>query len=164
MSSVPKERAIDNNSSKNTIIPLIEKSKIKNFLKYKKKEKSLSPNLKINDILNKTNIDNFKINNYNINNNIYTYRNKLSPFTKRIKILSTKNKNKNFSFILKKSSSPLSTNISLNYQNGNYVNQNFNLYKLWDELAILKPYRKYFNYIYKELDTEYKEELYKKEI
>lgn len=110
-------------------------------MKYKKQENCLSPNSGKSDILSKTNIDNIKINKFNINNNIYTYRNKISPFKKRIKILSTKNKikSKSISFIPKKSSSPSATNISLNFTNDDNISQSFNLYKLWDELAILKP-------------------------
>ena len=35
--------------------------------------------------------------------------------------------------------------------------------KIWDELSVNKTYRKLFSVIYKELDDENKEELYKKE-
>ena len=44
----------------------------------------------------------------------------------------------------------------------NVMNLN-NLSKLWDDLAVNKNYRKLFVVIYKELDDENKEELYKKE-
>ena len=44
----------------------------------------------------------------------------------------------------------------------NIINLN-NLMKLWDELGVNKNYRKLFSVIYKELDDENKEELYKKE-
>jgi hypothetical protein len=205
MATLSKEKE-NNNPPNSTIIPLIEKSKIKNlfnfqklknnnketkwknssiynnipnydsskdksllynkikkFLKYKRQKNYLSPNSRKINMLNKTNIDKIKINDNNINN-IYTYRKKFSSFQKKIKILSTKNKNKSISFIGKKSSSPLTTRISLNFTNDGNISQSFNLYKLWDELAVLKPYRSHFNFIYKELETEYREELYKKEI
>ena len=39
-----------------------------------------------------------------------------------------------------------------------------NLNKIWDEFSINDQYRKFFKYIYKELDKDYKQELYQKEI
>ena len=44
----------------------------------------------------------------------------------------------------------------------NIINMN-NLMKMWDDLAVNMNYRKLFEVIYKELDEENKEELYKKE-
>ena len=44
----------------------------------------------------------------------------------------------------------------------NIINMN-NLKKMWDDLAVNINYRKLFEVIYKELDEENKEELYKKE-
>ena len=44
----------------------------------------------------------------------------------------------------------------------NIINMN-NLRKMWDDLAVNVNYRKLFEVIYKELDEENKEELYKKE-
>ena len=55
-------------------------------------------------------------------------------------------------------------NIDTNNFNAiNLINLN-NLMKLWDEFAVNKNYRKLFSVIYKELDDENKEELYKREI
>ena len=54
-------------------------------------------------------------------------------------------------------------NIDTNNFNAiNLINLN-NLIKLWDEFAVNKNYRKLFSVIYKELDDENKEELYKRE-
>ena len=117
--------------------------KIDNYLDYK------SPR---NYILNQTNID---INNRREKNNSLFF-----SINNKIQTLSPKNKN--FSFISKNVLSPIANiHISLyDYNNKNLTN----LKNLWDELGILKPYRNYFKYIYKELETEYKEEMYLKEI
>ena len=54
-------------------------------------------------------------------------------------------------------------NIDTNSFNAvNLINLNF-LNKMWDELCVNKNYRKLFTVIYKELDDENKEELFKKE-
>ena len=49
-----------------------------------------------------------------------------------------------------------------NFSNINLINLN-NIIKLWDDLFVIKNYRKLFCVIYKELDDEDKEELYQKE-
>ena len=51
---------------------------------------------------------------------------------------------------------------SSNFNVINLINLN-NIMKMWDELGVNKTYRKLFSVIYKELDDENKEELYKKE-
>ena len=51
---------------------------------------------------------------------------------------------------------------SNNFNVINLINLN-NIMKMWDELGVNKTYRKLFSVIYKELDDENKEELYKKE-
>ena len=128
--------------------------KYTNFINYKKIDNYLNSKSPKNYLLNQTNIDNN--NQIDSSNSIF-----FSSKTRRIETFSAKNKN--FSFKSKNSLSPLSYhNINISYfeNNPNLINLN----KLWDELEILKPYRNYFNYIYKELETEYKEELYQKEI
>ena len=120
-----------------------------NFLNYKTKDNYLNSKSQKNYI-NQTNID---INTKNdINNSLFL------AINNRIQTLSPKNKN--FSFSPKNSLSP---NLHISFFDYNNKKLN-NLRILWDELGILKPYRNYFNYIYKELETEYKEELYEKEI
>ena len=57
----------------------------------------------------------------------------------------------------------LKNGFNLNYVDVNSTNL-INLDKIWDELGINKQYRKYFRYIYKELDPNYKAQLYQKEI
>ena len=52
---------------------------------------------------------------------------------------------------------------SSNFNVINLINLN-NIMKMWDELGVNKTYRKLFSVIYKELDDENKEELYKREI
>ena len=49
-----------------------------------------------------------------------------------------------------------------NFSNINLINLN-NIIKLWDDLFVIKNYRKLFCVIYKELDNEDKEELYQRE-
>ena len=51
---------------------------------------------------------------------------------------------------------------SSNFNVINLINLN-NIMKMWDELGVNKTYRKLFSVIYKELDDENKEELFKKE-
>jgi len=53
-------------------------------------------------------------------------------------------------------------NIENNFNNINLINLN-KIIKLWDELSVIKNYRKLFCVIYKELDDEDKEELYQRE-
>ena len=127
--------------------------KYANFINYKKIDNYLKSKSPKNYLLNQTNIDN---NNQNESNNTFFFSSK----TRRIETFSAKNKN--FSFCSKNSLSPISRhNINILYfDNPNLIT----LKNLWDELEILKPYRNYFNYIYKELEPEYKEELYQKEI
>ena len=126
--------------------------KYNNFANYKKIDNYLNSKKPNHFFLNQTNIDNSQ----NDSNNIIFFKNK------RLQAFSAKNKN--FSFCSKNSLSPLSNlKINISYVDNN--NQNlYNLKKLWDELEISKPYRNYFQYIYQELETEYKEEFYKKEI
>jgi len=81
----------------------------------------------------------------------------------RIKMLSSA-KNKMNNLTQRNIFSPILKNgFNLNNVDVNSTNL-INLDKIWDELSINKQYRNYFRYIYKELDTTYKEELYQKEI
>ena len=127
--------------------------KYANFINYKKIDNYLNSKSPKNYSLNQINIDN---SNQSDSNNAFFFSSK----TRRIETFSAKNKN--FSFNSKNSLSPTSAhNIDLVYfENPNLMNLN----NLWNELGILQPYRNYFNYIYKEVETEYKEELYQKEI
>jgi len=127
--------------------------KYNNFTNYKKIDNYLNSKSPNNYLLNQTNIDNSR----NDSNNFLC-------FTNNTRIQAFSAKSKNFSFTTKNNLSPLSNlNINISYVDNNTQNL-YNLKKLWDELEILKPYRNFFNYIYKELETEYKEEFYKKEI
>ena len=56
----------------------------------------------------------------------------------------------------------ITNNNNENFNNINLINLN-NIIKLWDELYVVKNYRKLFCVIYKELDDEDKEELYQRE-
>ena len=127
--------------------------KYNNFTNYKKIDNYLNSKSPNNYLLNQTNIDNSQ----NDSNNFLC-------FTNNTRIQAFSAKSKNFSFTTKNNLSPLSNlNINISYVDNNTQNL-YNLKKLWDELEILKPYRNFFNYIYKELETEYKEEFYKKGI
>ena len=127
--------------------------KYTNFINYKRLDNYLNSKSPKNYSLNQTNIDN---NNQSNSNNAFFFSSK----TRRIQTFSAKNKN--FSFSTKYSLSPTSEhNINLLYfENSNLIDLN----NLWNELEILQPYRNYFNYIYKELETEYKEEIYQKNL
>ena len=124
---------------------------------------------------------NRKFKTFNIYKKIYPYLNTKSPRNNSLSQINNDNsvikkekynrptlssnkktiyaKDKNFSFISKNSFSPLAKHC-IDIDNPSLIY----LKKLWDELEVLKPYRNFFNYIYKELDSEYKEELYQKEI
>ena len=121
-----------------------------NFINYRKIDNYLSSKSPKNYLLNQTNIDTTNINQKYSNQLLFLNKTRIQTFSA---------KDKNYSFISKNYLSPLSNN---NIDNNNQ--SLINLKKLWDELEILKPYRNYFNYIYKELETEYKEEIYQKEI
>ena len=56
----------------------------------------------------------------------------------------------------------IKNNFNLNYVDINSTNI-INLEKIWDEFGINKQYRNYFKCIYKELEPDYKENLYLKE-
>ena len=121
-----------------------------NFINYRKIDNYLSSKSPKNYLLNQTNIDSSNISQKDSNQLFFLNKTRIQTFSA---------KDKNYSFISKNYLSPLSIN-NIDYNNQSLINLN----KLWDELEILKPYRNYFNYIYKELETEYKEELYQKEI
>ena len=119
----------------------------------RKIESYLKENTTRNSMLNK--------NNNTSENGKFFPRSRLTSY--RIKMLcSAKNKINNltqrniFSPILK-------NGFNLNYVDVNSTNL-VNLDKIWDELSINKQYRNYFKYVYKELELNYKEELYEKEI
>lgn len=127
--------------------------KFSNYLSYRKIENYLNQKSSKNDSININNYSRKKFY-FNRNDNplVYSYENKQKSFSA------------NYGGNYIKDNSHLYCTIS-NYSNRDYSNPNLiNLYKLWDELEISNPYRKYFNFIYKELETEYKDEIYQKEI
>ena len=98
--------------------------------------------------------------------NLYLYSSQLKPksclTSNRLKILYS-GKNNMVNLTQKNIKVPkIKNDINLNYVDINSTNL-INLEKIWDELCINKKYRDYFKYIYKELDTDYKEHLYLKE-
>ena len=116
------------------------------------------------DIYNKQNTTKNSI--FNRTQNLYLYNNQLKPKSSlnsyKIRMFySDKNNMKNMTqknFNMPK----IKNNFNLNYVDFNSTNM-INLEKMWDEFGINKQYRNYFKYIYKELETDYKENLYKKE-
>ena len=139
-------------------------SKIPNYDALKDKNVIYSKNFsnyfnfkKIDHYLNSKSTKNYSLNQTNLENigskkeNYYSPKNEMNK-----KNMSARN---TFSLGSKNYLSPIQKHC-INIDNPSLIN----LKKLWDELEVLKPYRNYFNYIYKELETEYKEELYQKEI
>ncbi len=119
--------------------------KIENYF-----EKKLHVNHSVFDqIYNKT-----PYNILNPRNKLFSYRTKM-VFSAKNKINSITDRN-------------IHTPVLKNGFNYSYVDINstnlINLEKKWDEFEISKQYRNYFKYIYRELEPDYKEELYRKEI
>ena len=98
--------------------------------------------------------------------NLYLYNNQLKPKSSlnsyRLKMFYYDQNNKK-NLTQKNFNMPkINNNFNLNYVDINSTNM-INLEKMWDEFGINKQYRNYFKYIYKELETDYKENLYLKE-
>ena len=124
-------------SNKMTILhPLINGKKANKTISAKTRDINYKTNYRKN--INNDFIFNNKNHLYGLNNKKYENPQKSEVFSK------TKNNNDN------------------NFNNINLINLN-NIIKLWDELYIIKNYRKLFCAIYKELDDEDKEELYQRE-
>ena len=145
-----REKAWNNRFIYNKI-PNYDSFKDKNVFFNKKFTKFINYKSQKNYLLNKTNID---IQNNSNKNLVLTNKKRRQTFSEKIK---------NFSFSTNNLSSLSNLKINISLVDS-YTQNLINLNKIWDELEILKPYRNYFNYIYKELETEYKEEFYKKEI
>ena len=120
---------------------------------HRKIESYLKENTTRNSMINK-NIDILGNNKINPRNKLISYRLKM--------LYSAKNNVNNYT--QRNIFSPILKNdINLNYVDVNSTNL-VNLEKIWDEFEINSQYRKYFKYVYKELDAGYKEEMYQKEI
>ena len=135
---------VDKNTDKNSLMRIINRSKKKNF--YRINSSNIKRNNKVNLYFNQANNNenNDKFNSGNTDINIY------KP---NIKNLSAKTRD-------------------INYENNsNKLKQNFfddiklkNIIYLWNELEVLKPYRIYYLFIYKEIDEDEKQNLYENEI
>ena len=166
-----RERAWNNRFIYNKI-PYYDSLKDKNILCHKKfikimnlkkHDTFMSPRITKNIKLSKTCIG--LINNSK-NNIADTTKEQKSLFITNhpsIKMLTTKNKTSS-----KKSFNNFSPILSSeNKKNGDKINvipNKSTVHKLWEELGVQFPYRNYFNYISKELENQYKEKLYQKEI
>ena len=121
----------------------------KNITNFFEKNLNITNNSILDKILNKT-----------PNNPIYP-RNRLLSYRKKM-IFSAKNKLDNLT--QRNIYTPQLKN-EFNFTNVDVNSTNLmNLEKKWNEFDINKQYRNYFKYIYRELEPEYKEELYNKEI
>ena len=142
-------------------IPNYDSSRDKNVI-CGKKHNNLINSKKIDHYINTKTPKNYSLNQTNIDsNNNVNCLNCYSPsnYVKKDNIDRIKtmySKKKKYNIILN------------NCCSQNYIKMDnpslTNLNQLWDELEISFQYRNYFHYIYKELEPEYKEELYQKEI
>ena len=116
------------------------------------------------DIYNKQNTTKNSI--LNRTKNLYLSNNQLKPKSGlnlyRLKMFNSDKSNKKILTQKNFKMPKIKNNFNLNYVDINSTNM-INLEKLWDEFGINKQYRNYFKYIYKELETDYKDNLYLKE-